>query len=210
MAKKKYYVVWEGKIRGIFDNWEECHDSVRAFPDAKYKSFPDKATAIDAYRKEYREFLGKNFNKKPVSEYQKRFSGKPYPETLSVDAACSGNPGKLEYRGVDTKSGIQIFRSKLYPLGTVNLGEFLALVHGIAYLKQKNSSIPIYSDSRTAMKWVRDKKIKTTLQRNSKTEELFHKIDRAIFWLENNSYPNKILKWETAIWGEIPADFGRK
>lgn len=210
MAKKKYYVVWEGKIRGIFDNWEECHDSVRAFPDAKYKSFPDKATAIDAYRKEYREFLGKNFNKKPVSEYQKRFLGKPNPETLSVDAACSGNPGKLEYRGVDTKSGTQIFRSKLYPLGTVNLGEFLALVHGIAYLKQRNSSIPIYSDSRTAMKWVRDKKIKTTLQRNSKTEELFHKIDRAIFWLENNSYPNKILKWETAIWGEIPADFGRK
>ena len=210
MTKKKYYVVWEGKITGVFDNWKECHESVNGFTDAKYKSFPDKITAVDAYRREYREFLGKNFNKKPVGASQKRFIGKPNPESLSVDAACSGNPGKLEYRGVDTKSGIQIFRSKLYPLGTVNLGEFLALVHGIAYLKQKNSSVPIYSDSRTAMKWVKDKKIKTTLQRNSKTEELFQKIDRAIFWLENNTYPNKIMKWETAIWGEIPADFGRK
>ena len=210
MAKKKYYVVWEGRVKGIFDNWSECNNSVKAFTGAKYKSFPDKQTAEDAYKKEYKNFLGKNFNNKSVSESKNRFVGKPNLETLSVDAACSGNPGKMEYRGVDTKTGVQIFRSKLYPLGTVNLGEFLALVHGIAYLKQINSSIPIYSDSKTAMKWVKDKKIKTTLQRNLKTEELFHKVDRAIYWLENNNYPNKILKWETAIWGEIPADFGRK
>lgn len=210
MAKKKYYVVWEGRFRGVFDNWKECHESVKAFPGAKYKSFPDKLTAEAAYEKDYKDFLGKDFHKKAVSEIKKQFVGKPDPESLSVDAACSGNPGKMEYRGVDTKSGIQIFRSKLYPLGTVNLGEFLALVHGIAYLKQKESRIPIYSDSKTAMKWVKDKKIKTKLLRNKNTEELFQKVDRAIIWLENNTYPNKILKWETEVWGEIPADFGRK
>ncbi|MBL8103913.1 MAG: hypothetical protein JNM02_15390, partial [Anaerolineales bacterium] len=43
-----------------------------------------------------------------------------------------------------------------------------------------------------------------------RNEELFELIDRAEEWLKNNIYANKLLKWETQIWGENPADFGRK
>ena len=39
MAKYKYYVVWEGRARGIFDSWEECKEQVDNFKGAKYKSF---------------------------------------------------------------------------------------------------------------------------------------------------------------------------
>jgi ribonuclease HI len=39
---------------------------------------------------------------------------------------------------------------------------------------------------------------------------LFEYIERAEKWLETNRYNNPILKWETEVWGEIPADFGRK
>ena len=95
-------------------------------------------------------------------------------------------------------------------MGTVNIGEFLALVHGLAYLKQQNSTMPIYSDSMTAMSWVRRKAIKTNLERNKETEELFKLVDRALIWLKKNTWQNEIIKWETAFWGEIPADFGRK
>jgi ribonuclease HI len=48
------------------------------------------------------------------------------------------------------------------------------------------------------------------LQRNKKNEELFNLVDRALNWIKVNQWPNKILKWETEHWGEIPADFGRK
>ena len=86
----------------------------------------------------------------------------------------------------------------------------MALVHGLALMKKHQKPNPIYTDSVTAMKWVRDKKIKTTLERNASNEALFILVDRALDWLHNNTYSTQVLKWETAIWGEIPADFGRK
>jgi ribonuclease HI len=60
------------------------------------------------------------------------------------------------------------------------------------------------------MAWVRNKVTKTTQSRNPQNAELFGLLDDAILWLQSNSYKNPILKWETQIWGEIPADFGRK
>ncbi|MPM99650.1 Ribonuclease H [bioreactor metagenome] len=134
----------------------------------------------------------------------------PVTESLSVDAACSGNPGNMEYRGVYTKTGEQVFHQGPFPEGTNNIGEFLALVHGIALLKQKNLSMPIYTDSRTAMAWVKKKKAKTELERTARNEHLFDLIDRAEKWLVENEYSTEILKWHTEAWGEIPADFGRK
>lgn len=130
--------------------------------------------------------------------------------SIAVDAACSGNPGKMEYRGVYLRTGKEIFH--FGPVwGTNNIGEFLAIVHGLALLKQKGlHDMPIYSDSVNAQIWVRKKKCKTTLERNEKTEELFKLIERAEAWLHNNTWRNQIIKWPTDEWGEIPADFGRK
>jgi ribonuclease HI len=130
--------------------------------------------------------------------------------SLSVDAACSGNPGVMEYRGVDTATGREIFRMGPYPDGTNNVGEFLALVHGLSLLKKHNSNLPIYSDSVSAMAWVRAKQCKTKLMRTERNIPLFDLIARAERWLQTNTYTNKILKWDTPNWGEIPADFGRK
>lgn len=129
--------------------------------------------------------------------------------SLAVDAGCSGNPGKMEYRGVHVASRQQVFHfGPMY--GTNNIGEFLAIVHGLALLKQKGIDMPIYSDSRNAIAWVKQKKCKTKLPRDHRTEQLFQIIERAEKWLRENSYSTPILKWETSKWGEIPADFGRK
>lgn len=208
---KKYYVVWEGKKRGVFTSWSVCKKNIDGYPGAKYKSFADKNMAEKAFRGTYENYKGLNTKKKELTVEEKKAYGKPNLNTIAVDAACSGNPGKMEYRGVATSTGTQLFTQGPYKSGTNNIGEFLALVHGLAWLQQKKQPIlPIYSDSRIAISWVKQRKCKTKLSLNKDTEVLFDLIKRAELWLKNNPYQNPILKWETKAWGEIPADFGRK
>lgn len=203
MAGKKYYVVWKGLKTGIFDQWKECEPLIKGFEGALYKSFPTREEAELAYKGRWEDFI----KKKRVSNPR---VGNPVIESWCVDAACSGNPGVMEYRGVETGTGKQLFHKGPFPLGTNNIGEFLGIVHALALLKKHNSNLIVYSDSRTAIKWVKDKTVKTKLPRNAKTEPLFELLDRAVQWLNNNEYSNRVLKWETENWGEIPADFGRK
>jgi ribonuclease HI len=136
--------------------------------------------------------------------------GKPIVPSISVDGACSGSTRSAEYRGVDTESGTTLFKVGPFMDGTNNVMEFLALVHALALCKQKGIAAPIYSDSVNAIKWVKNKKAHTNLAKTAHNANLFDMISRAEKWLEKNSYSNKILKWETKAWGEIPADFGRK
>lgn len=193
----KFYVVWQGRKRGIYNNWEECKQQIFGFENARYKSFPSLEEAKNAY-----------YKGKADSTLQK--SAKPIVPSLSVDAACSGNPGIMEYRGVDTETKEVIFASPRYPDATNNIGEFLALVQALAHLKKTGSDLPVYTDSVTALSWVRNKHAKTNLQATSLNAPVFDLIDRATAWLNSNSWSTKIMKWDTKNWGEIPADFGRK
>ena len=131
-------------------------------------------------------------------------------EAWCVDAACSGNPGPMEYRGVDLITRKQIFH--FGPIqGTNNIGEFLAIVHAAALMKQKGiTGVTIYSDSVSALAWVRNKKAKTQLAYSEKTAKALELVARAETWLRNNPDLPQIVKWDTNEWGEIPADFGRK
>lgn len=206
--KKKYYVVWAGHKPGVYSSWAECQAQIKAFAGAKYKSFEGLELAVDAFKGKYEDHVqrGVASKKKKVKHASKSTI---VWKSMSVDAACGGNPGRMEYQGVDTKTGMQFFHQK-FPVGTNNIGEFLAIVHGLAMLEKQEINIPIYSDSRTAMIWVKKKKAKTTLDRNSNTEHLYDLIERAENWLKTHDFRVPLLKWETKDWGEIPADFGRK
>ncbi len=205
---KKFYVVWKGRKTGIFESWDECSAQVTGYPDAEYKAFPNREAAEEAFRRPYEEYKGKRI---PALSQERLIEiGPPILPSYSVDAACSGNPGVLEYRCVNNQTGREIFRQGPFENGTNNIGEFLALVHALALFKKKGIDLPIYSDSVDAMGWVQDKKCKTRLVRDEKNAELFNLIERAEAWLRDNDYANPILKWETEAWGEIPADFGRK
>jgi len=201
MAKNNFYTVWKGRKIGVFGSWEECKEQVFGFEGAQYKGFPTQIEAENALKKSYWQSI----EKKPL-----KIDKNIETPSIAVDAACSGNPGNMEYRGVDTETGTQIFRSKVYKSGTNNIGEFLAIVHCLALLKHRNSDLPIYSDSVNAQIWVKNCHCKTKLEKNEQNEEIFDLISRAETWLKENSYTNKILKWNTESWGEIPADFGRK
>ena len=211
MAKKqKYYVVWEGHTSGIFPTWKECQVAIKGYSGAKFKSFETFDLAKKAYNGNYNDYKGKGKSKKILSPEELAKFGEPNLYSIAVDAASSGNPGKMEYRGVDTQTEKQLFHQGPFLQGTNNIGEFLALVHGLAYLKKIKSDRIIYSDSKIAIGWVKQKVCKTKLKRTAKNKEVFDLVDRATLWLKKNTYTTTIVKWETKAWGEIPADFGRK
>lgn len=209
MAKQKFYVVWRGRKPGIYETWDECRQQVLGFKDAVYKSFPTRKEAEAAYGESSRNYVGKS-SSEPEQLTQPRQHGSPVWESICVDAACDTTTGLMEYQGIYLKTQKRIFHQGPYKNGTNNIGEFLAIVHALSYCAKHKLMVPVYSDSRTAIVWVSNKKAKTKLVKTAGNNILFDLIERAEKWLKNNQYPNKILKWETNAWGENPADFGRK
>ena len=211
MGAKKYYVIWKGKETGVFSSWDKVKKLVQGVEGAKYKSFGSKTEANIAIKKKYSDYQGNKSKKIALSDADKARFGVPIKNSLTVDAACSGNPGKMEYRGVLHHNKQEVFKMGPFKNGTNNIGEFLALVHGISLLKKKGlHSLPIYSDSRIAMSWIKKKTCRTNITFEASNSDLLTLIHRAEKWLKENSFSNPILKWETKVWGEIPADFGRK
>lgn len=207
MARQKFYVVWKGRKTGIFTTWAECEKQVKGFVGAQFKAFENETEAGAAYLAKYEDYIGRV----STSGRWREASVKPILPSVCVDAACSGSPGKLEYRGVNTETGEEIFHSGPYADGTNNVGEFLAIVHALTWQEKHNVHIPVYSDSENAIAWVHTGKCRTKLRHTSRNAILFAIIHSAENWLaENELHEGKVLKWDTGIWGENPADFGRK
>ncbi|MBI4945296.1 MAG: ribonuclease H family protein [Bacteroidetes bacterium] len=207
--KPKYYVVWKGKEPGIFDSWDTCKKQIQNFTGAQYKSFKTKEAAESAFKLSYKDAIISPLT--PLSTRrgeEGEVVGYPMLESISVDAAFNGKV--MEYKGVYTKTKQELFKLGPFEDATNNIGEFLAIVHALGYLKKQHSTVPVYSDSVTAIHWVKTHKANTKLKETPANKSLFFLIERAEKWLSQNKYPNKLLKWETKAWGENPADFGRK
>ena len=214
--KAKFYVVWQGRESGIYDSWTACEAQVKGVA-AKYKGFATRQEAEKALADGYEKHI--SFTPRtssatvqpatPLSLDDMLKHGVKLP-ALAVDAACSGNPGKMEFRGVIADTSTQVFHRGPYIGGTNNIGEFLAIVLGLAYLKQKNLPWALYSDSKTAIAWVRQKQCKTKIEWTAKNQDLLLAVRAAEKWLHENTWTTPIYKWDTEHWGEIPADFGRK
>ena len=227
MAKKqKYYVVWQGKAPGIYTDWDSCKEQVAGVQGAQYKSFDTLAEAEAAIKLPYHSVVASTpresgeprspkssgvlfIDENGMTAVKEGTLNPPVLDALAVDAACSGNPGVMEYQGIYIPTRTQVFHYKA-PKGTNNIGEFLAIVHGLSYMKKHRLNQIIYSDSVNAMSWVRQKVCKSKLPEDESTAELWDYVHRAENWLRSNTYTTEIRKWDTDHWGEIPADFGRK
>ena len=218
--KAKFYVVWQGRESGIYDSWAACEAQVKGVA-AKYKGFATRAEAEAALAADPEDYITHKPKPLPGSHHLAAsdttsaqptlpLHGSPILPALAVDAACSGNPGLMEYRGVIADTGTQVFHRGPYEAGTNNIGEFLAIVLGLAYLKVNNLPWALYSDSKTAISWVRQKQCKTKIEWNAKNRKLLEDVRIAEKWLHENTWTTPIYKWDTEHWGEIPADFGRK
>lgn len=206
----KYYVVWVGHAPGIYDNWTACKEQVEGYPDARYQSFASLAEAKEAWEMGWQRTFARNRARKQEEDRKTAAAPAINYDSISVDVGTSGNPGPIEYKGVDTRTGEVLFAYGPIAKGTNNLGEFLAIVHALAWLKKQGSDKAVYSDSQTAIKWVKQKQVATNLVRDESTREVWALVDRALAWLHANHYTNELLKWDTAQWGEIKADYGRK
>lgn len=209
----KYYVVWEGRAPGIYDSWDEANDQVEGFPGARYRSFPDLESATVAFRGDPNEYMGifRAMGTRPVRVINYDSFPEIRLDAIAVDAACSKNPGPVEYRGVMVGTGQEIFRVGPLEGGTNNIGEYLAIIHCAAMLAQRgDTTTPIYSDSRTAQAWIRNRGSRTTLTPTPQNAQILSILARANRWIATHTIPNPIIKWDTDRWGEIPADFGRK
>lgn len=233
--KHKYYVVFVGRNPGVYDNPDDALEQVDGFDGAMFKSYDSPEAAAQAFRNSCRRTETKELGNllKSASDNAIANSGPKYDDLKksgagslpkvdyfqfpeidlngwAVDASCQGNPGVMEYRGVELMTGREIFRVGPFKKGTNNIGEFLAIVHALALMAQKGEQHTIYSDSISGMAWVRNRKVKTQLKRDSDTEPVYKMMERALVWLNTHHYDVKIRKWDTDRWGEVPADFGRK
>lgn len=219
-SKKKYYVVWAGHSPGVYDDWNDTQEQIHGFPGAKYKSFPSSAEAAEAYRRGCDDASDKSLGRLVAGLRRHRAEKTPSPDwrtfpdvdktAWAVDASCMGNPGRMEYQGIDLATGKTLFRIGPFDDATNNIGEFLAIVHALALMEQRGEKHIIYSDSRTAMGWVARAHVKTTLKSTDRNDKVFELLHRALKWLLTHSFRTRIVKWDTDNWGEIPADFGRK
>ena len=211
VSKKKaaYYVVWSGKTPGIYDTWEDCEAQVKGVQGAKYKGFASRPEAEQAFSSSPENYIIRKPKNSQLSILNSQFPS-PILPALTVDAACSGNPGVIEFRGVIADTGTEVFHRGPFNGGTNNIGEFLAIVLGLAYLKQNNLPWALYTDSRTALAWIKKGHADTKMEWNAQNQDLFFMLRKAEMWLHDNTWTTPIYKWDTKAWGEIPADFGRK
>lgn len=212
-SKRKFYVVWEGRAPGVYDSWEECEAQVKAFPGARYKAYASQSDAVAAFRgsgdDDLEIFRRIGAHKCDIVNYS------AFPEirldAIAVDGACSKNPGPMEYRGVMVATGEEVFRMGPLAGGTNNIGEYVALIHAASLLARRGDfTTPIYSDSKTALAWLRRGRSNTSIKPTADNGKVIELLRRADAWLANNRIVNPVLKWNTELWGEIPADFGRK
>jgi len=208
--KNKFYVVWKGFQPGIYKSWNECKLQIQCYPNAIYKSFQSEEIANMAFNSSPNNYLSESYHENNLSSDKLKIIGKPIIESIAVDGAGDNMKGIIEYQGVYTKTKEVIFKQGPFEGGTNNIAEFLAIIHALAYCKKEGLTLPIYSDSKTALSWVKAKTARTKCEKTEYNKILFNLIERAEYWIRNNTYSNTLLKWETQAWGEIPADFGRK
>lgn len=220
--QQRFYVVWKGRQPGVYDNLDDAMEQVDNYPGASFKSFATAAEAATAYRRAEVKTDKDDLARLIATPVETPIPADGKPDYFrfkeidlngwAVDASCQGNPGRMEYRGVELMSGREIFRMGPFEKSTNNIGEFLAIVHAMALMHSSGEKHTIYTDSVTGMAWVRDRKVKTKLQRTKANEKSFQLMERALSWLNTHpaSMRPKILKWQTERWGEVPADFGRK
>ena len=223
---KRFYAVFAGRQPGVYDDFNDAMEQVDGFEGAVFKSYDSPQEAAEAFRRfesrsDSRQIGALLMN---ATEHQDaprkpdRIETKTdyfaFPEIdlngWAVDASCMGNPGVMEYRGVELMTGRELFRVGPFKKGTNNIGEFLAIVHALALMAQRGERHTVYSDSVSGMAWVRNRKVKTQLKRDAATEPVFRMMERALVWLNTHRYDVPIRKWDTDRWGEVPADFDRK
>lgn len=163
----KYYVVWAGREPGIYADWASCKRQVDKFPGAKYKSFPSKDAAAEAFAAGHGAAPSRSNSSsksKPSKSKQGTLTAEevdavPALVKLFTDGGCEPNPG-------NAGSGVAMYRQGeieslwfgLYnPNGTNNTAELNALHQALIMAQgelEAGNSVAIFCDSQYAIQCV--------------------------------------------------------
>jgi ribonuclease HI len=154
---KKYYVVWNGRKTGVFNDWASCKKQVDQFSDAKFKSFSSKELAIAAFddnlsvkNTKVTKAKKNNAQRKPLTS--STIFKMPFDVKIFSDGASEPNPGEAG-SGVavyENNTVVQLWYGGYEAFGTNNLAELKALYYSfhVAEMElKKGKSVAIYSDS---------------------------------------------------------------
>lgn len=152
MAKQKYYVVWEGKQPGVYSTWAECQAQTDHYTGAKYKSYESKAAADTAYKAGWKgnwgtgpTSSGAGAKSKTANSWSRSASVETSEEidydSISVDVGTRGNPGPVEYKGVDTQTGDIIFPAVQSVRERITSGNFWRLSMRWLCLRRKAAAV---------------------------------------------------------------------
>ena len=162
---QKFYVVWSGRQTGVFTDWATVQRSVEKFPGARFKSFPTRAEAEEAFRRVGGESTSAEtpIRRDAATAASKRratHTAHAFDVSIYCDGACEPNPG-------NAGSGIVVYRAGklaelwygLYsPRGTNNTAELNALCHALrmaeAEIKNGNT-VEVCSDSAYSINCIR-------------------------------------------------------
>jgi len=159
---KKFYVVWVGRVTGVFTSWPYTKKQVDQFPAAKYKSFKTQMEADAAYAAGWKTPA----KSKSVATSMQTSSNvtvtnqseldtaptKNFDVIIYCDGGCDPNPGQAA-------SGVSVYREGklvelwygLYnPQGTNNSAELNALYQALHIAKEdidKGKCVQILCDS---------------------------------------------------------------
>jgi ribonuclease HI len=200
-----WYVVWRGRVPGVYATWEEARAQVHSFSGARYRAFKDRQQAELAFA------AGPEADLSALAlDWRRQHLPPEALQGYAVDAAWNAQTKTMHYRGVRIADDQEIFHHGPFEDATNNVGEFLAVVEGLDWLKQRGLRAPIYTDSLNAMQWVSERRCNTALVPTARNAELFARVAWAERWLREHADHAPVHKWRTELWGENPADFGRK
>jgi ribonuclease HI len=163
---KKFYVVWEGREKGIFTDWDTCKKHIDKFAGAKYKSFKSRADAESAFQGGAQTALKKpkpaprKYTGKGLKTYSaEEIADLPAQTKIFTDGGCEPNPGQAA-------SGVAVYRGGLVselwyglynPQGTNNTAELNALHQALLMAENevaKQEPVAIFCDSKYAIQCV--------------------------------------------------------
>lgn len=205
MHPQKYYTVWAGRRTGVFSSWKQCQRQILGFKGARFKSFQTLPEAKAALNRRYQD--RRNTERTPIQTLFQTDDTRPMSNSITVSGTCNIATGEVEIQAVHSGSKHPVFWKGPYHDGTEYMAEFVAIVQTLKYLKVRKLSIPIYSESSTAIKRITNRNATTKLPRRASNRELYDLFDRCLAWLNDNAYYNRILMWNTAEWGISPAGF---
>lgn len=201
MKNNKYYVVFKGYNTGIYDNWNDCKKQVNGFSGALHKSFESPDEAEKAFE-EYSESSNTNLEFEQPTSYSIK--------SIIVSGNCPNNFGEMSYQWNLVASTNNAKRKNLSIIGTKNIADFIAIIDLIKLTKKVKLNLPIYTNSKTAVNWILNKKCNHQLFVSKQTETVLALVKEHDEWLLNNIIENEILLWNSNSWGVFPIVSKRK